>query len=1821
MWLWTVLLLLAVSFHSRAQVAGPNTPDPRVPRISETVPGELIVRFKPGATDDKKGKALKKVNGIARDINRRGIARKGTLAADAKVLKVEGNIDKVRATLAADPDVLYVEPNFKTRVFAQVIPNDFEFESLYGLYNTGANGGIAGADIKATEAWDITKGSSDIVVAVIDTGIDYFHEDLHANLWRNLGEIPGNGIDDDGNGYIDDVYGYDFVSGDSDPMDDHFHGSHVSGTIGAVGNNGIGVAGVCWNVRLMAVKAFNEDGNGTVDWAVAAIEYAIANGARIINASWGLEDRSRALADAVAEAQAAGVIFVAAAGNSRTDTPFYPAGYESVIAVASVGNRGERSNFSNYGPHVDISAPGEQILSTMPDGRYDLVSGTSMSTPHVSGVAALVLSRHPEFTAPQVATILKNTADPITSDRAIGRGRVNAYAAVQIELPLPNAILRVPATVSGRIDLRGTASGDHFQRYALYHGDGAQPTTWTEIFNATTSVNDGLLFGGFDTSTLNDGTHTLKVVVWNDNGQSASDLVTVHAINVQILSPLSSDVLRSSEPLVVRGTVFGQGRHYGVSLSKGLKQTNWVTTGISQPTTGEVVNDILATIDPSALTPNEFHSIRLSATNAAGQVQIHRASFVWADSRLRPGFPIHLAFEGEFPFEDWRQTKVVDLDGDGHKEILLVDHGNSEGKIARLLVYHDDGTLAWSRELNGEEPYADVPTVGDINGDGIPEIFVDVGPTLYAFTNTGENLPGAWPLTLGSRRLGKVIADLDGDGKNELIALANSPAPNSDGSLSLTVYDGLGLTLQRWPISNCASTNLTQRNFPVVANLDAGPGREIVIAAKCFGVSLYGMSHPEGAIWNTELTGVALTSPVVGDVDNDGKNDIVIATSSPEAGVPAGVFLLNNKGEVKPGWPVLSDDSFETSPVLGDIDGDGKLEICVPGSRSYRLHLLEEDGFEAVGWPVSVGLIGASSYASFADITGDSIPEIVFTGPGYMEFAIWDADKQYVGGVFAWDRFGQKIPLSGIYPSIPIESSASAGYWKSAALSITDLDGNGKLDLIATSIDEGNYEPLDGGDSYYKRRSSIYAWELNTPVTQIHSPWVDFQHAPDNNGFLPSEIPPPPIIELLQIPDQIVAVGHAFQPIPLNQYLLYSGVTVPTLHWSASGQSQLLVQIDNDGVATISAPSPIWQGSERITFTVTDNATFTLSTNALFEARLNFFPPIALEDHASIAEDEVAIIDVLANDTNPGGGALTIEATTPPAHGQAALTDDGRIQYTPETNYFGADSFSYIIRNAIGASTLGLVNIEISSQNDAPAAVDDRSLALEDRGVTIDVLANDFDADGDSIQITDVTQPSNGVTVVTAQNKIFYQPQSAFHGTNIFNYTITDGKGATSIGHVTVVVRALNTAPVAKPQDIVMNRNNTKDIIYLGEDLDGDPLTFRIIQPPAHGDLFSYPTLGSYVPLKGFSGTDSFSYKATDGFLESAEAIINITILDANNPPTVRPLAVTTRVNQAANFSIDASDLDDDPITFELVELPKNGIVSGASSNYVYTPNLDYLGKDEFSIRVSDGRDSTVSKISIQTTDKNTAPGANPKQIKTEPNTEISFALTGADAESDPLHFTLLGNPKHGSLTGSAPFLVYHPDLNYLGPDRFFFTVNDSEFTSDPAPVTISVSVKNTVPFAADQTVVATALGPVAVKLNVKDAENDPLEAVILKGPRGGRLSGSGTNFIYTPGPGFTGADTFSYKAWDGHNYGNEASVRIERNIVQTPPPVFNGIQVTDGGQLQLSLTNKLGQSFRIESSTNLKDWKLVTTAVSPGTFLFTLPVTDSQIFFRAINQ
>lgn len=403
--------------------------DPRAPVFH---PEHILVRFRPGTPEVARAATRAAVGGR--------LKHRFRIVDDLELLAARaGSVERSIQALQRNPNVVYAEPD--PIVHASQAPNDPSFDVLWGLQNIGqtvdGDPGTAGADANVWPVWTTWTGDPDFRIAVIDTGVNYAHPDLMDNIWTNPGEIAGNGVDDDGNGLVDDVHGYDFINEDPDPMDDHAHGSHVSGTIGAVGNNGVGVVGINWRCKIVGLKFLGAGGSGPLSGAIRSLEYCLANNIKVSNNSYGGGPHSQSMYLAIQNAQAVQHLFVAAAGNDASNNdlfPAYPASYDlpNVISVAATNNDDQLAPFSNFGAvSVDLGAPGVTVLSTVLGSNYSYFQGTSMASPHVAGVAGLIYSRFPGITFGEVRSRLLDSVRPVAAlaSKTLTGGVVNAFAA------------------------------------------------------------------------------------------------------------------------------------------------------------------------------------------------------------------------------------------------------------------------------------------------------------------------------------------------------------------------------------------------------------------------------------------------------------------------------------------------------------------------------------------------------------------------------------------------------------------------------------------------------------------------------------------------------------------------------------------------------------------------------------------------------------------------------------------------------------------------------------------------------------------------------------------------------------------------------------------------------------------------------------------------------------------------------------------------------------------------------------------------------------------------------------------------------------------------------------------------------------------------------------------------------------------------------------------------------------------------------------------------------------------------------------------------
>ena len=405
---------------------------------------EVLVKFKNGVSRSTIEALTRRLNDLVED--------RIENATGWEAIDDRDNADV--ATIVAEysklPEVEYVEPNFEIELsevaegnpLIPVLPHDPQFNEQWALSNSGQRGGTQGADISATLAWATTTGDDDIVVAVLDSGVDYRHEDLASNMWVRPSSLAP--YQDNELGAVDDLNGFNAIDNVSDPMDENGHGTHCAGIIGAEGENNLGIAGVNWNVKIMPLKFMNAGGFGTTKDAIEAINYVIERkkagvNVRVISASWGSTMKSRALEDVIRKAYENDILFVAAAGNASVNndrSPHYPSSYNvpNVVSVAALDRNDQLARFSNYGlKSVAVAAPGVDILSTWLGNQYEEKSGTSMATPVVSGVAALILAENPRMPVDELRSKILGAVDPlpVLKGKTVSGGRINAAKALQ----------------------------------------------------------------------------------------------------------------------------------------------------------------------------------------------------------------------------------------------------------------------------------------------------------------------------------------------------------------------------------------------------------------------------------------------------------------------------------------------------------------------------------------------------------------------------------------------------------------------------------------------------------------------------------------------------------------------------------------------------------------------------------------------------------------------------------------------------------------------------------------------------------------------------------------------------------------------------------------------------------------------------------------------------------------------------------------------------------------------------------------------------------------------------------------------------------------------------------------------------------------------------------------------------------------------------------------------------------------------------------------------------------------------------------------------
>ena len=563
--------------------------------------------------------------------------------------------------------------------------------------------------------------------------------------------------------------------------------------------------------------------------------------------------------------------------------------------------------------------------------------------------------------------------------------------------------------------------------------------------------------------------------------------------------------------------------------------------------------------------------------------------------------------------------------------------------------------------------------------------------------------------------------------------------------------------------------------------------------------------------------------------------------------------------------------------------------------------------------------------------------------------------------------------------------------------------------------------------------------------------------------------------------------------------------------------------------------------------------------------------PIANDDTASTTEETAATIDVLTNDTDVDGDTLTVTSVTQPDDG-VVVNNGSNVTYTPDENFSGTDSFTYVMSDGNGETDFATVTVSVSNINDEPIANDYSGVTDEEVAITMPVTSNDFDGDGDLLTITSVTQPTNGV-VTDDGEEITYTPNDDFFGSDSFDYTISDGNGGSDTATVFMTVNNINDVPTAADDMAATNENMVVviDVLANDGDIDGDTLSVGSLTQPTNGEVVNNVTNVTYIPNSGFNGVDTFTYTNDDGNGGTATATVTVTVSDINNPPVAIDDAVTTPDNTAVTIDVLANDndVDGDTLTIDSITQPITGTAAISGTMVVYTPTLDFSGEDSFTYTISDGNgESDTATVMVTVSDVNVDPVANDDTASTAEDTAVTIDVLAndSDADGDTLTVDSVTDSPNGTAVNNGTDVTYTPDIGFLGDDSFTYTVIDGNGGSATATVTVTVTSGNQNPVAVDDSVTTDEDMAVTIDVlaNDSDADGDTLSINSVTDPANGSVVNNGSDVTYTPDADFNGTDSFDYTISDGNGGTNTATVTVTVNAVNDDPVASDDSATTD---------------------------------------------------------
>ncbi len=981
-------------------------------------------------------------------------------------LDSDSMMDDAVAALAKDANLLWAE--FETINREKWVPNDPMLVNQY-VHNR----------IRSFDAWDYTLGSYEVLLAIADSGVKWNHPDLRNNIWVNPAESPGmtinwtagtitggNGVDaGEGGNKIDDLLGYDFFSNDNNPYQNwanNDHGTHVAGCAAAVGNNGIGVVGTSPLVSILSCKGASNTSNSTgISAGYDQIKYAAEIGADIVNASWGGPGSGAYPNSIVNYATALGCLVVTAAGNANTEhtTAYqdYPADATAALCVAATGPSDLKADFSDFGATIDISAPGSGIQSTIiqSDG-YAAYDGTSMASPIVAGVAALVKSVNPELSAAQLRQRLMDTADYIYDinpdyEGKLGTGRVNSFAAAMYD-KIPNITVEEFMVSEVQGDGDGIANPGEVLKLEVSLNNYMDPftgLTWLTGENVQARLRCSYPGISVQDSLASFGTLTAGSTMWNFGSP-----FTFNTVSTLPSEPIPFELYVTANP----GYDFPYHATIPININLSLVQAGWPYNVGGASGSSPILYNLDSSPDLEVVfgTPAGYvHAVKdnNSNTNIAG-------------------FPVNVgaAVIGS--------VAMADLNGNNEMDFAVSTQANN------VVAITQSGLMIFSMPAGGT--LRSGPVIANlIPSQSAKVIAVTQTSILNVFNADGTTMTN-FPVTLGGAFLAPpAVADLNGDGNLEIIVVSLQGALHAINPLT-------GQNLAGFPVTAAAS-----QNAPAIANLDSDPQPEIMVTASTNG-HLYAFNHDGSTLFEKNIGQQIKTSAVVADVDNNGSKEIIVISAQGQ------IFILNADGTNLPNMPITMNVAVECTPVVARFD-DSNLAGIIFGDTNGKIHSVRKDGTQSPNFPYSLGG-NVKVSAALADIDQDGDLDIAI--PDNAKYYVLDIKRPaqsieyacYMGG---WNRSGntyQATPntdpstpavhteLMGNYPNpFNPETTIRFSLQNAGPVSLSIYNARGQLvrSLVNSQMSTGAHSVVwngldDGGRSvssgiyYYRMQAGDY---------------------------------------------------------------------------------------------------------------------------------------------------------------------------------------------------------------------------------------------------------------------------------------------------------------------------------------------------------------------------------------------------------------------------------------------------------------------------------------------------------------------------------------------------------------------------------------------------------------------------------------------------------------------------------------------------------------------------------------------------------------------------